>query len=136
MVDFYKCYRAYVRGKVETIQSLDAREGTAKERSLRNARGYFKLALRYAVAGSKPMVVVAMGRIASGKSTLARMLGRELDWEVFSSDMLRKTLARIPLHRRVVNAKKKQQLYAERMTEKTYHALLEMLSARCESERV
>ena len=31
VVDFYKCYRAYVRGKVETIQSLDAREVTAKE---------------------------------------------------------------------------------------------------------
>jgi uncharacterized protein len=124
VVDFYKCYRAYVRGKVETIQSLDAREVTAKERRLRNAGAYFKVALRYAVAGSKPMVVVVMGRIASGKSTLARMLGRELDCQVFSSDVLRKTLARVPLHRRVVNAKKKEQLYAERMTEKTYQVLL------------
>jgi uncharacterized protein len=52
------------------------------------------------------------------------MLGRELDWQVFSSDVLRKTLARVPLHRRVVDAKKKQQLYAEQMTEKTYQALL------------
>ncbi len=124
VVDFYKCYRAYVRGKVETIQSLDARQATAKERHLANARSYFKMALRYAVAGSKPMVVVAMGRIASGKSTLARVLGHELGWEVFSSDMLRKTLARVPLHGGVVSAKKKQQLYAEEMTERTYHALL------------
>ena len=52
------------------------------------------------------------------------MLGRELDWQVFSSDVLRKTLARVPLHPRVVDAKKKQQLYAEQMTEKTYQALL------------
>jgi uncharacterized protein len=66
-----------------------------------------------------------MGRIASGKSTLARMLGRELDWQVFSSDVVRKTLARVPLHRRVVDAKKKQQLYADEMTERTYQALLE-----------
>ena len=70
------------------------------------------------------MVVIVMGRIASGKSTLAQMLGRELDWQVFSSDVLRKTLARVPLHRRVVDAKKKQRLYAEQMTEKTYQALL------------
>lgn len=124
VVDFYKCYRAYVRGKVETIQSLDAREVTVRKASLRKARNYFKLALRYAVAGSTPMVVIVMGRIASGKSTLARMLGRELDWQVFSSDVLRKTLARVPLHRRVVNARKKQQLYAEQMTERTYQALL------------
>jgi uncharacterized protein len=123
VVDFYKCYRAYVRGKVETIQSLDAREVTAKKGILRKARNYFNLALRYAVAGSKPLVVVVMGRIASGKSTLARMLGRELDWEVFSSDVLRKTLARVPLRRRVVNAEEKQQLYAEEMTVKTYQAL-------------
>ncbi len=123
VVDFYKCYRAYVRGKVETIQSLGAREVTAKEGSLRKARSYFKLALRYAVAGSKPLVVVVMGRIASGKSTLARMLGRELDWEVFSSDVLRKTLARVPLRRRVVNAEEKQRLYAEEMTVRTYQAL-------------
>jgi aminoglycoside phosphotransferase family enzyme/predicted kinase len=124
VVDFYKCYRAYVRGKVETIQSLDVQKITAKRRSLRKARNYFKLALRYAVAGSQPMVVVVMGRIASGKSTLARMLGRELDWDVFSSDVLRKTLAGAPLHRRVRNKKGKQQLYAEEMTERTYRALL------------
>ena len=124
VVDFYKCYRAYVRGKVETIQSLDAPEVAAKEGSLRKARNYFKLALRYAVAGSQPLVVIVMGRIASGKSTLARMLGRELDWEVFSSDVLRKTLARVPLSGRVLGAKKKEQLYAEEMTERTYQALL------------
>ena len=124
VVDFYKCYRAYVRGKVETIQSLDAPEVAAKEGSLRKARNYFELALRYAVAGSQPLVVIVMGRIASGKSTLARMLGRELGWEVSSSDVLRKTLARVPLSGRVVDAKKKEQLYAEEMTKKTYQALL------------
>jgi aminoglycoside phosphotransferase family enzyme/predicted kinase len=124
LVDFYKCYRAYVRGKVETFQSVDAREIAAKEANLRKARNYFKLALSYAVAGSKPLVVVVMGRIASGKSTLARMLGRELDWPVFSSDVLRKTLGRVPLGGGEVNARKREQLYAERMTEKTYQALL------------
>jgi uncharacterized protein len=124
VVDFYKCYRAYVRGKVESIQSLDARRITAKESSLRKAKNYFKLALRYAVAGSQPMVIVVMGRIASGKSTLARTLGRELGWEVFSSDVLRKTLAGAPLYRRLTNKRRKQQLYAEEMTERTYQALL------------
>ena len=124
VINFYKCYRAYVRGKVETIQSLDAPVVAAKKDSLRKASNYFELALRYAVAGSEPMVIVVMGRIASGKSTLARMLGRELDWEVFSSDVLRKTLAGAPLYRRMINAGEKQQLYADKMTKRTYQALL------------
>jgi tRNA A37 N6-isopentenylltransferase MiaA len=34
-------------------------------------------------------VLIVMGRIASGKSTLAHALGRELDCEVISSDRVR-----------------------------------------------
>ena len=59
-----------------------------------------------------------------GKEHIGEMLGRELDWKVFSSDVLRKRLARVPLHRRVVNAMRRR-LYAEEMTEKTYEALLQ-----------
>ncbi len=125
IVDFYKCYRAYVRGKVETIQSLDARQATANKRSLNNAKSYFKLALQYAIAGSERLVVVMMGRIASGKSTLAKILGHELGWEVFSSDVLRKALARVPLHQRVADAAQRQQLYAEDMTKRTYEVLFQ-----------
>jgi aminoglycoside phosphotransferase family enzyme/predicted kinase len=124
VIAFYKCYRAYVRGKVETLQSLGVHPFQAKERSRINAQRYFRLALQYAVCGSEPMVLVVMGRIASGKSTLARSLERELGWKVFSSDLLRKTLAGVPRHKRVVETARKQQLYGQNMTKKTYDALL------------
>ena len=90
LMDFYKCYRAYVRGKVESFhQARTEVPETEKKKSRTQARRYFRLALRYAVCGSKPTVLIVMGRIASGKSTLAHALGRELDCEVISSDRVR-----------------------------------------------
>ena len=101
LMDFYKCYRAYVRGKVETLHSLaHAAPDAERQASAERARRYFRLALQYTIAGSQPMVLVVMGRIASGKSTLAQALGAELGWEVYSSDYLRKKIAGFPLYQR------------------------------------
>ena len=79
VADFYKCYRAFVRGEVESLGER------MKSRTHATCGRYFQLALRYATVGSAPLVLVVMGRIASGKSTIARQLARELDWPVFSS---------------------------------------------------
>lgn len=124
LIDFYKCYRAYVRGKVESLHSVTSGvDVTERETSCGLASNYFRLALRYAVAGSTPMVLVVMGRIASGKSTLAEALGRELGWPVFSSDEVRKSLAGVPKYRRV-GPSARRQLYSERMNARTYRVLL------------
>jgi aminoglycoside phosphotransferase family enzyme/predicted kinase len=134
LLDFYQCYRAYVRGKVEGLRHDTVGIGETEQRESRsNAERYFRLALQYAIAGSTPMVLVVMGRVGSGKSTLARALGRELGWEVLSSDRLRKDLAAVPLHRRGP-APLRRQLYSNRMTDRTYAALtrnaLELLRER------
>jgi hypothetical protein len=125
LMDFYKCYRAYVRGKVESLlqQAPDVPEPVRAASRARAAR-YFRLALQYAVGGSEPMVLVVMGRVGSGKTTVARALGEELGWEVFSSDRIRKALAGVPLHRRG-STRERQRLYADRMTARTYARLLE-----------
>ncbi len=49
VLDFYKCYRAYVRGKVESFRLDDPHipEGEKKE-ALKRAQKYFSLAYRYA----------------------------------------------------------------------------------------
>jgi hypothetical protein len=48
MLNFYKCYRAYVRGKVGCFQYDDPYiSATEKEKIITNARGYFKLAESY-----------------------------------------------------------------------------------------
>ena len=97
---------------------MDAREVTARKASLRKARNYFKLAFRYAVAGSTPMVVIVMGRIASGKSTLAKQLASELGWPIFSSDEIRKTLAGLPLTVRTP-PELREEVYSDHMTHRT-----------------
>jgi aminoglycoside phosphotransferase family enzyme/predicted kinase len=129
LMDFYKCYRAFVRGKVDSLQSAGARFEGDRTKSRTHARRYFQLALQYAVCGSEPMVVILMGRIGSGKSTLANSLGRELGWEVFSSDRTRKELAGAPLFERG-GAVARRRLYSEAMASRTYEALVRKATKR------
>ena len=135
LMDFYKCYRACVRGKVESLHSIahaapDAERAASAER----ARSYFRLALRYAVAGSRPLAVVVMGRIASGKSVLAAALAGELGWEVVSSDRVRKELAGFPLYERT-NEAARARLYSGAMTARTYARLFAAAAAAARSHR-
>ena len=117
LADFYKCYRALVRGKIESIQANS-------EEHAQRARRYFHLALRYATTGSEPLVLVVMGRVATGKTSVAKQLARELDWTVFCSDQIRKTLADVPLTVRT-SPELRDKVYSSQMTEQTYHKLVE-----------
>jgi len=132
LTDFYKCYRAFVRGKVETIQVTSETAADREERSRRAAR-YFRLALRYATIGSELCVLVVMGRIATGKSSVAKQLGSELDWPVFSSDKIRKTLAGVPLLMRTA-PETRRQVYSEQMNDQTYQQLLQKGRAAINAE--
>ena len=96
LLDFYKCYRAYVRGKVLSFR-LDE-PGLEKDESDRitaEARAYFDLAQAHALGMVPPMLVVTMGLPASGKTTLARALASRLGFVHLSSDATRKELARL-----------------------------------------
>jgi len=117
IANFYKCYRAFVRGKVESIQ---ANSGEHQKQATR----YFRLALRYAIAGAESLILVVMGRVGTGKSTIAKRLASELDWPVFSSDETRKTLTGVPLTQRTPS-ELRAKIYSVRMTQKTYRKLLE-----------
>ncbi len=129
LMDFYKCYRSFVRGKVESLHSVAASAPEAERTAAaERARRYFRLALRYAVAGSGPSVCVVMGRIASGKTTVARMIGQELNWRVYSSDRIRKEGAGFPLFERSSVAARRR-LYSDRMTTWTYRKLMNLALA-------
>jgi aminoglycoside phosphotransferase family enzyme/predicted kinase len=121
--DFYKCYRAFVRGKVESIQAIES-ETVNPDQHLKQAARYFCLALRYAVSDSEPLVLVVMGRVGTGKTTVATQLGAELDCPMFSSDQIRKMLAGIPLTERTP-PELRDKMYSERMSDQTYKKLLE-----------
>jgi aminoglycoside phosphotransferase family enzyme/predicted kinase len=123
IADFYKCYRAFVRGKVESIQAIEPETVKPDEHAKRAAR-YFRLALQYAVSGSQRLVLVLMGKIGTGKTSVARELGRELGWTVFSSDEIRKTLAGIPLSERTPQ-ERRGEVYSPQMTKRTYKKLLD-----------
>lgn len=135
LMDFYKCYRAYVRGKVESLHSIaPAAPEAERQESASRARRYFQLALHYAIAGSEPTVLAVTGRIASGKSTLAQALGSELGWEVYSSDHIRKKMAGFPLYERSSSVARKR-LYSASMTEQTYRRLFAAAAARLKQNR-
>ncbi len=124
LIDFYKCYRACVRGKVSAIQSVGpGMPASLREARLATARLHFRQALRYAVAGSEPLVLAVTGRAGSGKSALARALAGELGWPVFSSDQTRKEIAGLPLFARG-DAASRATLYSSGMTRRTYDKLV------------
>jgi hypothetical protein len=54
MLDFYKCYRAYVRGKINGLAAQDPElSPEARDRAEKTAQAYFALAGRYAEAGAR-----------------------------------------------------------------------------------
>jgi uncharacterized protein len=122
ITNFYKCYRAFVRGKVESIQATE-KETTNPQEHEKQAARYFRLALRYAIGGSEPLILVVMGGVGTGKSTIAKRLASELNWPVFSSDEIRKTIAGVPLTQRSP-PELRAKLYSAQMTRRTYRKLI------------
>jgi len=133
ITDFYKCYRGYVKGKVKTLQSAGDENSPEKRKKLqKTATDYFHLSLRYALLGSRPVVLIFIGRIGTGKSTLAEHLSKTLKIDHFSSDRTRKKLAGLPLYERS-NPKEREKLYSAEMSEKTYGHLFEKITTVLES---
>ncbi len=123
VLDFYKCYKAYVRGKVETIKSLDSDvPSNQRESAHKKAESYFKLALKYALFGSGSVMIVTFGVIGSGKSTFAKLLSKELSCEVMSSDIVRKDISGIPEDERRYE-EYDSGIYSSDITEHTYQEL-------------
>ena len=96
LIDFYKCYRAYVRGKVESFKLDDPHiPEEEKEETLSKAIKYFDLAYSY-IKDKKPTLFIITGLIGSGKTVLAKAISHRRAMAVISSDDVRKRLANIP----------------------------------------
>ncbi|MDP2931363.1 MAG: AAA family ATPase [Chloroflexota bacterium] len=94
LLNFYKCYRAYVRGKVEGFK-LDDPYIIEKESVRQVASSYFDLAHSY--LRSRPLLLITVGLVGTGKSVVAQALAKRLGLVVISSDVTRKQLANVPL---------------------------------------
>ncbi|MEW6143199.1 MAG: AAA family ATPase [Chloroflexota bacterium] len=121
LLPFYKCYRAYVRGKVESFKLDDPYiAGDEKEKTLGVARSYFSLARRYTV--TRPALLIVSGLMGTGKTTLAEAVGRKTGAVVISSDVVRKRIAGIqPTERRYEGFE--SGIYSADFTKKTYDTL-------------
>lgn len=97
LIDFYKIYRAFIRGKVESLRLGDEGiERHERERAGERAVRYFRLARGYIERrGLRPTLFITCGVMGSGKSTLAEQLCFELGIARFNSDPVRKRLAGI-----------------------------------------
>lgn len=119
LLNFYKCYRSYVRGKVESFK-LDDPYIPDKEKALAAAQTYFGLASRY--TREKPLLLIMTGMVGTGKSTVAEALSRSLGFNVISSDVTRKKLAGIaPTEHRFEQFQ--GGIYTQDFSRKTYDAM-------------
>ncbi|MBI9091772.1 MAG: AAA family ATPase [Desulfobacterium sp.] len=99
MMALYKCYRAFVRCKVNCIllssNELQAKEtATAKNHALK----YLDLSYQYALQFSRPRIWVVCGMPATGKSTIAKALAQILEIEPIRSDRVRKKIFGLKPH--------------------------------------
>lgn len=124
LLDFYRVYRAWVRGKVYGLQVMDA-ERTEHARLVARARGYFDLAVSYARPRGAPSLTVMTGLSASGKSTVAREISHAAKAIVVRTDAVRKQLAGVPWHQRPPGGLG-EGLYTEEMTKRTYATCLDL----------
>ena len=113
LLDFYRAYRAFVRGKVLSFQ-IDQRPETAAK-----ARDRFALAVRYTERRDRPRLLITTGVIGSGKSTVARQVAARLGAIVVRTDAVRKRLAGLALGERRQSGFG-EGLYRPEMAERTY----------------
>ena len=128
LLDFYKCYRAYVRGKVLGMRLGQASLAPAAAGEVAAAAAaYFELARAYAERPANrhpPLLAAVLGPPASGKTTVARGLAGRLGLVHLSSDVVRKELAGLGPHASCPVSFGAGPYGAE-MTRRTYATLLE-----------
>lgn len=125
LLGFYKCYRAYVRGKVAGLKSLEPEVGEEEAGVAHvEAARHFHLAALYAEGGYRPTLVIVRGLSGTGKTTLAGAISKAADMPVLSSDIIRKQLAglRPDEHKDYAYG---GGIYGEAFTDKTYAELID-----------
>jgi aminoglycoside phosphotransferase family enzyme/predicted kinase len=124
LLDFYKCYRAFVRAKVHCLSMaghcLDQWEQGKLRRKITR---FIELAYQYVLRFARPTLWVVCGLPASGKSTIANELAKSQDILVLNSDEIRKKLFGFkPANTHVRDIEKG--IYSQRASALTYGKML------------
>jgi aminoglycoside phosphotransferase family enzyme/predicted kinase len=134
--DFYKVYRAVVRGKVTSFRLNDPAIPEPERKAAREtACRYFWLARGYILRRRlPPTLFITCGLMGSGKSTVAAQLAWELGLDSINSDIIRKKLTGTPLqfHNRTGYG---EGIYTQATTTATYQAMLASAEASLVSGR-
>jgi len=90
---FYKCYRAYIRGKVGgfSLNNSDLSK-KQKEANIKKVREYFVLAKKYAQEMNKSILVVGAGLPGIGRSTRLKFLAQKINAVILDSDIIRRQI--------------------------------------------
>ena len=123
-MDFFKAYRAYVRGKVNCFRLDDPTLSQEGHRDLISvAQAYFRLAHSYIGIPASPTLILMAGLSGTGKPTVAQEMARRWDLAYISLDITRKELAGIaPTERRPEPYQ--QGIYSPEFSRHTYAAIL------------
>lgn len=125
LLDFYSCYRAYVRGKVTSFNLNDPGiSAQDKARARETARRYFQLSLGYSRRLFRSnRLIVMLGLPGTGKSYLARRLAARLGAFHLLSDSIRKQLVGVPVGSKQIEGVDRG-IYNRTISHRTYAELL------------
>jgi hypothetical protein len=132
----HRAFRAFVRGKVESI-GAHAPEVPAAERQrlADSAARYFRLASDYARRRRGSALVLLAGLSGTGKSTVGGMLAGRTGAAYVFSDAVRKRLAGID-PRKHIEEQYREGLYGPEMSARTYEAMREHAAEHLDAGRL
>ena len=141
VLNFYKSYRAYVRGKVAGFQLNDCHiPKKNKKKVIDTAAKYFSLSEYYITLCSiskninHPLIFLVFGLTGTGKSTISQKLSIDYNAEVINTDVVRKQLAGIDQYEQHLD-KPDTGLYAENQQMKTYEKVLEIAETSLQNHK-
>ncbi len=131
VLNFYRAYRAFVRGKVDSIQSGEAEvPDTQRLAAIGRARRYFRLSQSYAARSYPRAVIMMVGLSGTGKSFVARAFAGRAGAVLLGSDPIRHelappdTLEPSPYATGVYAAAQRESVYAELIERARRHLAL------------
>lgn len=122
LLNFFKIYRALVRAKVNVMKAAEAEvPRRERESAIKKARRFLYLSLYYATGLQRPMAFIFMGKVASGKSSLARPVSAAFGCKYFSSDKIRKD--HFGLRRQESGPEQKEVVYSQQSKDLIYEIM-------------
>ena len=113
IVNFYKIYRAYVRGKIAFFQQ-----------NRQEANKYFDLSFGYLPKKFKPKLIIMCGLTGAGKSLYAQSLSSKINAVILNSDTIRKELMGLDKYQKELSSFGKG-IYSKEITDNVYEKLSE-----------